>query len=68
MVKRRKLSAEEKYEKAIHKYTDEHGGPDLIKIDDKYKCRICSAEVPQMGGSICPGCGKDIDWKKYVMG
>jgi len=64
---RKKLSREEEHDKAVWKYTLEHGGPDLSKIGDKYKCIECSTEVPMMGGSKCPGCGKDIDWKKSVM-
>jgi len=66
MVKK-KLTKEEKFDKYVKKYTSDHGGPDLYKIGDKYKCIKCSAEVPRMGGAICPSCGKEIDWKKFVM-
>ena len=67
MPKKNNLTPDEKRDSALKKYTYEHGGPDLTIIRGKYQCIECSAEVPQMGGSKCPGCGKIIDWNKSVM-
>lgn len=67
MVKKKRLSSEEKYNKNVKKYTSEHGGPDLTRSgDNKYKCIKCSCEVPFLALK-CPNCDKDIDWNKYVI-
>ena len=31
-------------------------------MDIEYVCTCCNAEIDELAGNFCPGCGQAIDW------
>jgi rubrerythrin len=67
---RRELSPLKKRIEEQKKFTDLHGGPEVrIDIKGKYFCLQCGSYICDEGYSklYCPGCGKKLDWNKYII-